>query len=161
MPEGQPLGVLPMFGASSLRDYLPQADAIFLENFQEERPAREWINPSQIAQRIQEAGLDTVYRDFSKTFAMKNPPIQEPLHQIGKAVGARYLLLTELQQMETAEGATEVRVAGRLWDSEAGESVWEGMGESRGYVILMFPWVPSSFEKSMAVASKGLIDHLP
>jgi hypothetical protein len=159
--EGQALGLLPMFGSGSLREFLPQANAIFLENFQHEHSGWTLIDPQESVQRIQQAGLDSLYRVFSEDYAMKNPPLQEPLRQIGEAVGTRYLLLTELQQMETAEGATEVRVAGRLWDAEMGETLWEGMGESRGYVFLVFPWVPSSFEKSMAVASKGLIEHLP
>lgn len=159
--EGQALGLLPMYGAGSLREFLPQANEIFLESFRHGNSGWTLIDPKECLQRIQQTGLDPVYRTFSQGYAMKNPPLQEPLRQIGEAVGARYLLLTELQQMETAEGATEVRVAGRLWDAKMGETLWEGTGESRGYVFLVFPWVPSSFEKTMAVASKGLIERLP
>ena len=68
---------------------------------------------------------------------------------------------TELQRIEMTEGATQVRLTGRIWDIEKGEILWEGIGEGRGYVVLIFPWVPSSFEKTMATASNGLIHRLP
>lgn len=161
LSEGEALGLLPLFGRVSLREYLPRADAIFLESFQQQRGGRTWIDPQESVRRIREAGLETLYLDLAREYSVDRPPRQEPLQQIGKAVGTRYLLLTELQRIEMAEGATQVRLTGRIWDIEKGEILWEGVGEGRGYVVLIFPWVPSSFEKTMATASDGLIDRLP
>jgi hypothetical protein len=161
LSEGEALGLLPLFGRSPLREYLSKADAIFLESFQQQRGGRTWIDPRESVKRIREAGLETLYQDLAKGYTMDHPPRQEPLQQIGKAVGTRYLLLTELQRIEMAEGATQVRLTGRIWDTEKGEILWEGTGEGRGYVVLIFPWVPSSFEKTMATASNGLIQRLP
>lgn len=161
LSEGEALGLLPLFGRSPLRDYLPKADAIFLESFQQQRGGRTWIDPQESVRRIREAGLETLYLDLTRDYSVDRPPRQEPLQQIGKAVGTRYLLLTELQRIEMTEGATQVRLTGRIWDIEKGEILWEGIGEGRGYVVLIFPWVPSSFEKTMATASDGLIHRLP
>lgn len=161
LSEGEALGLLPLFGRVPLREYLPKADVIFLESFQQQRNGRSWIEPQESLKRIREAGLETLYQDLAKGYSIDHPPRQEPLQQIGKAVGTRYLLLTELERIEMAEGATQVRLTGRIWDTEKGEILWEGIGEGRGYVMLIFPWVPSSFEKTMATASNGLIQRLP
>jgi len=74
---------------------------------------------------------------------------------------ARFFLQTELQQVDLLEGATYVRIKGRLWDVEQGEILWEGIGESRGDIFLFFPTAPASFERAMEVASRGLIRKLP
>lgn len=159
--EQQSLGLLPLFGRGRVRDYLPTAETIFLESFQQRQDGRSWIDPNESLKRIHEAGLDAVYQNLVKGYSVQQAPQQEPLQQIGKAVGTRYLLLTELQRTEMTEGATQVQLNGRVWDTEKGEIIWEGTGESRGYVFLIFPWVPSSFEKTMAIASDGLIQRLP
>ncbi|HET6466072.1 MAG TPA: hypothetical protein VFH55_10720 [Nitrospiria bacterium] len=159
--EQQALGLLPLFGRGRVREYLPTAEAIFLESFQQRRDGRSWIDPNDSLKRIHEAGLDAVYQNLVKGYSVQQAPQQDPLQQIGKAVGTRYLLLTELQRTEMTEGATQVQLNGRVWDTEKGEIIWEGTGESRGYVFLIFPWVPSSFEKTMAIASDGLIQRLP
>jgi hypothetical protein len=161
LSEGEALGLLPLFGRRSFREYFSRADAIFLESFERQRSGRSFIEPQESLKRIREAGLETLYQDLARGYTIDRPPQQEPLRQIGKAVGTRYLLLTELQRIEMAEGATQVRLTGRLWDAEKGEIVWEGVGEGRGYVVLIFPWVPSSFEKTMETASRGLIHRLP
>ena len=159
--EQQALGLLPLFGRGRVREYLPTAEAIFLESFRQRRVDQSWIDPNESLKRIHEAGLDAVYQNLVKGYSVQQAPQQEPLQQIGKAVGSRYLLLTELQRIEMTEGATQVQLNGRVWDTEKGEIIWEGTGESRGYVFLFFPWVPSSFEKTMAIASDGLIQRLP
>jgi len=161
LSEGEALGLLPLFGRVSLREYLPRADVIFLERFQKQRNGRSWIDPQESLKRIRDAGLDALYQDLARGYSIEHPPRQEPLRQIGKAVGTRYLLLTELERIEMNEGATQVRLYGRLWDTETGDILWEGTGEGRGYVLLIFPWVPSSFEKTMETASRGLIQRLP
>ena len=159
--QQETIGLLPMFGRTAVRDYLTKADAILLESLRRDREGRPWVDSQESLKRIREAGLETLYQDWAKGYTVEHPPQQEPLQQIGKAVGTRYLLLTELQTIELAEGATQVRLTGRVWDTEKGEILWEGVGESRGYVFLIFPWVPSSFEKTMAVASEGLVHRLP
>lgn len=159
--EQQPLGLLPLIGPSRVRDYLPTAEAIYLKSFEERRDGRSLIDPDETMKRIHEADLDAVYHQLVNDYSIRQAPQQGPLQQIGKAVGTRYLLLTELQRIELAEGATQVKLNGRVWDTDKGEIIWEGVGESRGYVFLIFPWVPSSFEKTMAIASDGLVQRLP
>jgi hypothetical protein len=88
-------------------------------------------------------------------------PEEGPLNQLASSAGARFLLLTELESVELAEGATHVKLIGRLWDADNGRIVWEATGRGRGYVFLFFPWAPSSFEKTMGVASRGLLRQFP
>ena len=155
------VGLLPMSGTPGVQDYVSQADLIFQGHLRRLWEGRPHIEARESLQRIRKAGLERVYQDWAKSLASGRPPEQDPPAQIGKAIGARYLLQPELQRIELAEGATQVRLVGRIWDAEKGDLLWEGLGESRGYVMLIFPWVPSSFEKTMAVASKGLIRRMP
>ncbi|MBI3610977.1 MAG: hypothetical protein HY204_09795 [Nitrospirae bacterium] len=159
--QKEPLGLLPLFGRYTVREYLPKADAIFLESLKQQRAGRSRVDPGESLNRIRVSGLQELYEGLVRDYTLERPLQQEPLQQIGKAVGTRYLLLAELQRVETVEGATQVRLSGRIWDVEKGEILWEGVGEGRGYVLLIFPWVPSSFEKTMAVASRGLVKQLP
>ncbi len=156
-----PMAVLPMVGRGGVRGHLHAADAIFLESLQREGQRRIWVEPGESLERIRKAGLESVYDEWSRGYTAAGPPRARPLRALGQAIGSRYLLLTELERIELAEGATQVRIAGRIWDADQGEPLWEGVGEGRGYVFLLFPRVPSSFEKTMAVAANGLVRRLP
>ena len=155
------IGVLPTLGPFSVRGYLPMADSALVRSLKKTQPNRSWLVPDVTLTRINESGSEKIYRDWAREYTTKNPPQQTPLEKIGRAIGTRYLLLTELESIALEDGATHVRLASRLWDWEEGEILWEGIGESRGYVFLIFPWIPSSFEKTLAVASDGLVKRLP
>lgn len=157
--QNEPVGVLPMMGGTTVRGNLTMADEILHRSLR--RQEGPWVDARESMNRIREAGLEDVYEDWARRYKFNRPPQQGPLEAIGKAIGTRHLLLTELHPAELTEGATQVRVLGRIWDSEEGEILWEATGESRGYVVLIFPWIPSSFEKTLAVACDGLVDRLP
>jgi len=118
--------------------------------------------------------LDTAREIFKHTISEIKPsmrPISFPLsatkevwgeHEFDALKGtARFLLQTELQQVDLVEGVTYVRIKGRLWDVEQRDILWEGVGESRGHLFLFFPTVPASFETAMEVASRGLMKRFP
>jgi hypothetical protein len=99
-----------------------------------------------------------------KPVSLSLSPTKDVLHTSEFAAlkkEAHFLLQAELQQVEVVDGATQVRLLGRLWDIEQGEIIWEGIGESRGHLFLFFPTAPASFEKAMEVAARGLIRKLP
>lgn len=155
------IGLLPMVGGGAVRGFLESAESIFVERLNQNQPGRPWMDPGQSLARIHEAGLESTLTEWARGERSGLPPTQEPLRRMGEAMGTRYLLLTRLHSIELTEGATQVRVTAKLWDSREGETVWEGVGEGRGYVFLVFPWVPSSFEKTMEVASDGLTRRIP
>ena len=157
----QTIGLLPMFGKGENRIYLGPADQIFVDVLKRHRPDRIVMPPEETIRLIRERGLEATYQSIAKSYSAARAPEEAPLKELGQALGTRYLLLTELQGIEIAEGATQVRLRARLWDTERGDTLWEGIGEGRGYVFFIFPWTPSSIEKTLAVASRGLSLRLP
>ena len=141
--------VLPMTGENSVREYLPKARGIFDIIMQETQPA---VRP-----------LSVVF-DGDASFVLPSPKKvleESDFARLKKTTSIRFFLQVHLQQVEIVEGATQVRIEGRLWDIEQGDILWEGVGESRGNLFLFFPTAPASFEKAMEVASRGLIRKLP
>ncbi len=158
--RGQTVGVLPVFARGSRRSYLDSANHVFRDSLKSEWHTASTIASEEVLRRIADGGAQAEYLATEQRYASGLVPEETPLRRIATAVGARYLLLTELTDVELAEGATQVRLAGRLWDADGGRIVWEGSGTGRGYVFLIFPWAPSSFEKTMAVASRGLLRNV-
>lgn len=159
--ETQTISLLPMFGKGENRTYLGPADQIFVDVLKRNRPDRTVMPPEETLRLIRERGLEATYQSVAKSYSTARVPEETPLKELGQALGTRYLLLTELEGVEVVEGATQVRLRSRLWDAEQGDILWEGIGEGRGYVVFIFPWTPSSIEKTLAVASRGLSRRLP
>jgi len=133
------MGVLPLSGGEKTDRYLDKAREIVRKAIAEIEP------------RMRPLDLP-----LSKTKEVWSEQEFVPLKNT-----ARFLLQTELQQVDLAEGATHVLIKGRLWDLEQGDILWEGVGESRGNLFLFFPMAPASFEKVLETASRGLILKLP
>lgn len=153
--------VLPMTASGERRGYLPRAESIFFKALSEMRPSTALISPEENADKMKEENLDALFHQFQQEASFKKAPEESDLSQFKRALGSRFVLQTELQRVEVTEGATQVRLEGRLWDIELGDIIWEGVGESRGYLFLLFPRAPASFEKAMEVASRGMIRKLP
>jgi len=133
------IGVSPLSGGEKTDRYLDAAREIFRNTISEIEPQMRPI--SHPLSKTKEVWNEHELSAFKKT--------------------ARFLLQTELQQVDLAEGVTHVQIKGRLWDIEQEDILWEGVGESRGHLFLFFPTVPASFEAAMKVASRGLIRKLP
>ena len=133
------MGVLPLSGGEKTGHYLSTGREIFKKAISEIKPSMRPISlPLSATKEVWGE------REFD---ALKET--------------ARFLLQTELQQVDLVEGVTYVRIKGRLWDVEQRDILWEGIGESRGHLFLFFPTVPASFETAMDVASRGLIRKFP
>jgi hypothetical protein len=147
--EKQKTIVLEMTGEGSASDHLAAASKIFNQLMQEIAPSVRHISM-----------FPEINPSFSlpETKKILNESSFSPLKKINSV---RFILQTHLQRAEVAEGATQVRIEGRLWDMEQGDILWEGFGESRGHLFLFFPTAPASFEKAMEVAGRGLIRKLP
>ncbi len=155
------VAILPMVARGENRRYLQPAETIFYKALTEMREQMSFLSPKDGLEKIKEEELDDFFRVFEKETSFKKVAEERDLSKFRKAFGTRFLLQTELQQVEIMEGATQVRIQGRLWDLEMGDVIWEGTGESRGYLFLFFPRVPATFEKAIEVASRGLIRKLP
>ncbi len=134
------IAVLPMTGDANTAPYLLTARGIFNDVMTEMRPQMRPSEPLPVAPQ-NEVLEESAFASLKKT--------------------TRFLLQTELNQVEVVEGATQIQVHGRLWDVQLGEVIWEGVGESRGHLFLFFPEAPASFEKAMEVATRGFIRKMP
>jgi hypothetical protein len=149
----QKLVVLPMRAPRANVKYLKSAETLFLSALSEMRGAEVEVVPpgesSDVSAEIFGAPSTNrvVFEAEMKTLKER---FKTPL-----------FLQTELTHVEAEEGATHVRIYGRLWDAESGNILWEANGESRGHVFLFFPTVPASFEKIAESASRGLIRKMP
>lgn len=159
--SAETIAVMPMIGRGGNRDYTKMAEKIFYKALTEMRPQTVLISPEEGRNKIEANNLGPVFDRLRKETSFKKVAEERDVAELKKAFGTRFLLQTELQQVEVAEGATQVRLQGRLWDIEMGDIIWEGTGESRGYLFLFFPRIPASFEKAAEVASRGLIKRLP
>lgn len=155
------IAVMPMIGRGANRDYTKTAEKIFYRALTEMRQQTQLISPEEGRNKIEANQLGPLLERLKKETSFKKVAEEKDVAQLKKVFGTRFLLQTELQQVEVIEGATHVRLQGRLWDIEMGDIIWEGTGESRGYLFLFFPRVPASFEKAAEVASRGLIKRLP
>lgn len=155
------IAVMPMVGRGANRDYIKTAEKIFYKALTEMRQQNVLISPEEGRTKIEANNLGPMFDRLREETSFKRVAEERDVAQLKKIFGTRFLLQTELQQVEVAEGATHVRLQGRLWDIEMGDIIWEGTGESRGYLFLFFPRIPASFEKAVEVASRGLIRRLP
>lgn len=155
------IAVMPMIGRGANRDYTKTAEKIFYRALSEMRQQTQLISPEEGRNKIEANQLGPLLERLKKETSFKKVAEEKDVAELKKIFGTRFLLQTELQQVEVIEGATQVRLQGRLWDIEMGDIIWEGTGESRGYLFLFFPRVPASFEKAAEVASRGLIKRLP
>lgn len=155
------IAVMPMIGRGANRDYTKTAEKIFFRALTEMRQQTQLISPEEGRNKIEANQLGPLLERLKKETSFKKVAEEKDVAALKKVFGTRFLLQTELQQVEVIEGATHVRLQGRLWDIEMGDIIWEGTGESRGYLFLFFPRVPASFEKAAEVASRGLIKRLP
>lgn len=155
------IAVMPMIGRGANRDYTKTAEKIFYRALTEMRQQTQLISPEEGRNKIEANQLGPLLERLKKETSFKKVAEEKDVAELKKVFGTRFLLQTELQQVEVIEGATHVRLQGRLWDIEMGDIIWEGTGESRGYLFLFFPRVPASFEKAAEVASRGLIKRLP
>jgi hypothetical protein len=159
--SAETIAVMPMVGRGVNRDYTKTAEKIFYKALTEMRQQTLLISPEEGRTKIEANHLGPMFERLSKETSFKKVAEERDVAVLMKIFGTRFLLQTELQQVEVAEGATHVRLQGRLWDIEMGDIIWEGTGESRGYLFIFFPRVPASFEKAVEVASRGLIKRLP
>ncbi len=155
------LAVLPMVAKGRNHDYVQSAEAIFFKALTEMRQPMELISPEEGLSRLKEADLYPFFQRLEKESPFGKVVEEGDLVKFKKVFGTRFVLQTELQQVAIVEGATHVRIRGRIWDIEIGDIIWEGTGESRGYLLFFFPRAPVSFERAIETASRGLIRKLP
>ncbi len=159
--DNERVGLMPMFGKGENRAYLKNAEDIFGQSLSDEKKGVTFLSPEESLERIRSAGLIETYREMARSYSPLASQKLSDIQVIGGALGTRYILQSELQLSGVIEGATHVRIYARLWDLEKGVILWEGVGEARGYVFLIFPIVPSDFERAMEVASRGLARKFP
>jgi hypothetical protein len=155
------LAVLPMNFRYEEESYVKSAQAIFLKNLKGLEKDVVLVEPTEGAQLAKESGAYEAYLQLTQMDLQKEIPRELFIRKVGRALGKRYLLLTELSDTRLSEGATQIKIRAQIWDIEVGEIVWEASEESRGYVVLIFPQTAAPLEKVMEVASIDLIKRMP
>jgi hypothetical protein len=150
--EKKEIVVLEMTGGGVAESHLPAAKKIFNRLMQETEPDVRFLSMLS-----SETGADPSF-----SIPLTKKVLEESdFAPFQKIASVRYLLQTDLSQVDVTEGATQIQIAGRIWDIEQGDILWEGVGEARGDLFLFVPTAPASFEKAMEVAGRGLIRKLP
>ncbi|MBI3802545.1 MAG: hypothetical protein HY282_02130 [Nitrospirae bacterium] len=156
------IAVMPMTAKGvANRPYTKTAESIFFRAMTEMRMHTHLISPEEGREKFKASHMDPLFEKLQGDVSFKKVAQEKDFPEVKKTLGTRFLLQTELQRVEVVEGATQVRITGRLWDIEMGDIIWEGTGESRGYLFLFFPQAPATFEKAIEVASRGLIKRIP
>jgi hypothetical protein len=155
------LTVLPLNFHYEEELYAKTAQAIFLKNLKGIQKDIELSDPTDSAKTAKESGVYDAYLQLTQMDLKKDVPRELLIRKVGRAMGKRFLLISELSNTRLAEGATQLRLKVQIWDVEVGEIVWEASEESRGYVVLIFPQTPAPLEKVMEVASIDLIRKMP
>ncbi len=144
--------VLPMGAPRVNRPYVADAERIFYKALTEMQVDVEMVSPDE--------SRDVPGTVFGNP-AAERVVFEREMAPFQKRFGTPLFLQTTLTQVGVVEGATQVRILGRLWDVEQGGILWEAHGEARGDVFLFFPTAPASFERMAEAASRGLIRKLP
>ncbi len=153
--------VLPMRAQKKRHRILPLAESIFFKTLTEEMHNNvALVSPDESRDVPEEIFGNPAGSSVSGPGAQQII-FEKDIHPLPQRFDTPLFLYTELLQVETVEGATQVRILGRLWDAEQGKVLWEATGESRGYVFIFFPMIPASFEKIAEAASRSLIRKLP
>ena len=113
-------------------------------------------------QRINDGELTEKYHKTISVYRETSILDKSMIGEIGRTVGARYLLFTTLQEFystQSSSGRTvSVGAFCQVWDSDDGNVVWEG--NARAQVMVVDFMKVASYEQITQVAAAGLIEKL-
>ncbi len=134
----------------------------FLDNaMQRKIPGHGLIKVAEVTTRLQaDKELKSLWEKIEPHISAHSVRGTEAARSFAMKLHVRYLLETEIQMAEVAGGAEQVRVYGRIFDAKRDRTVWEGVGEGRGYETLVFPSTPATFRVIAETAVNGLVDRL-
>jgi hypothetical protein len=150
---GEPVATLGLVAPANLQGFSPTVSLALATALAEVSPPIREISTLETINRLTDQGLAAEYADLLSGFARNGILERQPLRRIGSRLGARYVMLPGLVQLDETvidkfEAAglkllrnrvTTLRLWLQLWDVQSGHIAWESAGEVTVSTVLLSP----------------------
>ena len=150
---GEPVATLGPVAPANLQGFSPTLSLALATALAEVSPPIREIPTFETVNRLTDQGLAAEYADLLSGFARSGIMERQRLRRIGSGLGARYVMLPGLAQLDETvidkfEAAglkllrnrvTTLRLWLQLWDVQSGHIVWGSAGEVTVSTVLLSP----------------------
>lgn len=150
---GEPVATLGPVAPANLQGFSPTLSLALATALAEVNPPIREIPTFETVNRLTDQGLAAEYADLLSGFARSGIMERQRLRRIGSGLGARYVMLPGLAQLDETvidkfEAAglkllrnrvTTLRLWLQLWDVQSGHIVWGSAGEVTVSTVLLSP----------------------
>jgi hypothetical protein len=150
---GEPVATLGPVAPANLQGFSPTLSLALATALAEVSPPIREIPTFETVNRLTDQGLAAEYADLLSGFARSGIMERQRLRRIGSGLGARYVMLPGLAQLDETvidkfEAAglkllrnrvTTLRLWLQLWDVQSGHLVWGSAGEVTVSTVLLSP----------------------
>jgi hypothetical protein len=150
---GEPVATLGPVAPANLQGFSPTLSLALATALAEVSPPIREISTFETVNRLTDQGLAAEYADLLSGFARSGIMERQRLRRIGSGLGARYVMLPGLAQLDETvidkfEAAglkllrnrvTTLRLWLQLWDVQSGHIVWGSAGEVTVSTVLLSP----------------------
>jgi hypothetical protein len=150
---GEPVAILGPVAPANLQGFSPTLSLALATALTEVSPPIREISTFETVNRLTDEGLVAEYADLLSSFARNGILERQRLRRIGSGLGARYVMLPGLAQLDETvidkfeagglkllrNRVTTLRLWLQLWDAQSGHIVWESAGEVTVSTVLLSP----------------------
>jgi hypothetical protein len=150
---GEPVATLGPVGPPNLQGFSPILSLALATALAEVTPPIRGISTFETVNRLTDQGLAAEYADLLSGFVRNGILDRHRLRRIGSGLGARYVMLPGLAQLDETlidkfeagglkllrNRVTTLRLWLQLWDVQSGHIVWESAGEVTVSTVLLSP----------------------
>jgi hypothetical protein len=150
---GEPVATLGLVAPANLQGFSPTVSLALATALAEVSPPIREISTIETVNRLTDQGLAAEYADLLSGFARNGILDRQRLRRIGSGLGARYVMLPGLAQLDETvidkfEAAglkllrnrvTRLRLWLQLWHVQSGHIVWQSAGEVTVSTVFLSP----------------------
>jgi hypothetical protein len=150
---GEPVATLGLVAPANLQGFSPTVSLALATALAEVSPPIREISTIETVNRLTDQGLAAEYADLLSGFARNGILDRQRLRRIGSGLGARYVMLPGLAQLDETvidkfEAAglkllrnrvTTLRLWLQLWHVQSGHIVWQSAGEVTVSTVFLSP----------------------
>ena len=150
---GEPVATLGPVAPANLQGFSPTVSLALAAALAEVNPPIREISTFETVNRLTDQGLAAEYADLLSGSARTGMLERQRLRRIGSGLGARYVMLPGLAQLDETvidkfeagglkllrNRVTTLRLWLQLWDVQSGHIVWESAGEVTVSTVLLSP----------------------
>jgi hypothetical protein len=150
---GEPVATLGLVAPANLQGLSPTVSLALATALAEVSPSIQEISTIETVNRLTDQGLAAEYADLLSGFARNGILDRQRLRRIGSGLGARYVMLPGLAQLDETvidkfEAAglkllrnrvTTLRLWLQLWHVQSGHIVWQSAGEVTVSTVFLSP----------------------